>query len=130
MTWLTAELPCSGRARILPRGEPITIRRGPLQAVCIGDLAAAHGPPFRWEYNAAVTYTPEAAAAAKGVVDSMTAQGWSVKVRDLTQNDSVDYTLSDGSGVLVGVTIPSSAERSPGLPPRTIRSGGSSECAQ
>jgi len=64
-----------------------------------------------------VTYTPEAAAAAKGVVDSMTAQGWSVKVRDLTQNDSVDYTLSDGSGVLVGVTIPASAERSPGLPP-------------
>jgi len=64
------------------------------------------------------------------MVDPMTARGWSVKVRDLTQDDSMNYTLSDGSGVLVGVTIPSSAERSPGLPPRTIRSGGSSECAQ
>ncbi|MET0966744.1 MAG: hypothetical protein ABWZ02_10125 [Nakamurella sp.] len=110
-------------------GGPITVRRGPLKAGCIGDLAAAHGPPFRWEYNAAVTYTPEAAAAARGVVDSMSANGWSVKVRDLKQDDSMDYTLSDGSGVLVGVTIPYSDEVPPGLPAQIIQAGGSSECA-
>lgn len=112
-----------------PGGEPVTVRRGPLQAGCNGDLAAASGPPYRWEYTAAVTYTPQAASAAKGVVDSLGAQGWTVKVRDLKQDDSIDYTLSDGSGVLVGVTIPNSADVTPGLPARIIQAGGSSECA-
>lgn len=112
-----------------PGADNIEVESGPLQVGCKGALAAASGPPFRWEYNAAVPYTPEAAAAAKGVVDSMTTEGWSVKVRNLAQDDTVDYTLSDGSGVLVGVTIPNSADHKPGLPARIIQAGGSSECA-
>jgi len=112
-----------------PGATDVKVRSGPSQVGCKGELAAASGPPFRWEYNAAVTYTPEAAAAAKGVVDSMTAQGWSVKVRNREQDDTVYYTLSDGSGVLVGVTIPNSADHKPGLPARIIQAGGSSECA-
>ncbi len=112
-----------------PGADNVEVESGPLQVGCKGGLASASGPPFRWEYNAGVPYTPEAAAAAKGVVDAMTAKGWSVKVRNLEQDDTVDYTLSDGSGVLVGVTIPNSADHTPGLPARIIQAGGSSECA-
>lgn len=115
----------------LTGGDPITVRRGPLQVGCQGELAATSGPPFRWEYTAAVTYTTEAAVAAKGVVDAMAAQGWTVKVRDLTQDDSVDYTLSDGSGVQVGVTVPKSATAGiPGGPAPIIQAGGTSECTE
>ena len=113
-----------------PGSDIVEVVSGPLQVGCKGALAAASGPPFRWEYNAAVPYSPQAAAAAKGVVDSLVANGWSVKVRDLKQDDTVDYTLSDGSGVLVGVTIPNSGESEPPLPAPTIQAGGSSECAE
>ena len=112
-----------------PGADNVEVESGPLQVGCKGELASASGPPFRWEYNAAVPYTPEAAAAAKGVVDSMAANGWSVKVRNLEQDDTIDYTLSDSSGVLVGVTIPNSADHKPRLPARVIQAGGSSECA-
>lgn len=106
------------------------VEEPPQQRGCLGDLGSYHGPPFRWEYSQRAEYTDDDARHAKSVVDEMVATGWTVKVRDRAQAAETNYALSDGSGVILSVTIPDSAvQTSLNGAPNTIRVTGTSECA-
>lgn len=112
------------------RPENARYRREPTKKGCIGALSDNHGPPYKWEYNYWIEYTPERESFARTRMDELIANGWR---RDSHTRDrwNTSYRLYGPDGVMVAVGIPK-PEYITGDPEtsRGINFGGVSECAK